>query len=592
MTRLLDAAPPAARVPPAGAGGGGYCNVSQAAALLGVSRVSVWRWIRAGRLPAARLGHRTVRIDRADVERLLAQSGAAGAPPQAGRPPAPGARLQNGGGGGAPDPDRYDFGALGEPEHLVQFYEGDAYHLDTVAAFLGAALRAGDAAIAVATAAHRAELARRLRASGVDLAAARAAGRYVALDAAQTLARILVGGAPDATRFGAVFGELLTAAAAGGRRVRVFGEMVALIVDAGDYAAALRIEALWNDLQQSHAFALLCGYSMAHLGGEAFAAVLGEVFAAHARVIPAESYTALAGQDRRRLVIELQQKARWLQAEVEARRRAEAQLLEALAAERAAREAAEASRAAAEAALRLRDEFLSIAAHELKTPITSLAGHAQLALRRLEREGQLEPERAAAALRVIAGQSRRLSRLLVQLLDTSRLDAGKLALERERTDLAELVRQVVDGARAGRDRHQIAVRTPGALEARVDPLRLEQVLVNLLDNAVKYSPDGGPVEVVLSGPEPVEDGGAGAVLTVRDRGLGIPPEHRERLFERFYQAHAGGYHSGWGLGLALSRQIVELHGGTIRAEFPPDGGTLLVVRLPLDASGPDGAATC
>jgi signal transduction histidine kinase len=110
----------------------------------------------------------------------------------------------------------------------------------------------------------------------------------------------------------------------------------------------------------------------------------------------------------------------------------------------------------------------------------------------------------------------------------------------------------------------------------VDRLRIEQVLINLLDNAIKFSPDGGPIEIDLS------SGDDGIMrLSVRDHGIGIPPEQRPRLFNRFYQAHAGDYRSGMGLGLYISRQIVELHGGSMDAEFPLDGGVRIVVSLPL-----------
>jgi signal transduction histidine kinase len=326
----------------------------------------------------------------------------------------------------------------------------------------------------------------------------------------------------------------------------------------GNHAAVVRLEELWNDLQQTHACALFCAYPLECLAGEEHAAVLGDVCAAHARVIPAESYTALpTADDRLRAIAVLQQKARSLEAAL-----------------------------AAEDALRVRDEFLSIAAHELKTPITSLSGQAQLLLRRLRRKGSLEPERLAPALETIRGQADRLARLIGRLLDISRLEAGKLALERHPTDLTGLVEQVVAGARAWSERHPITVAAPPYLEALVDPLRLEQVLTNLLDNAVKFSPDGGPVEVVLGrmGSDTVE-------LAVRDRGLGIPAEKRGQLFERFYQVHANGHRGGLGLGLYISRQIVELHGGGIRAEFPPDGGTRFVVRLPVGLEESEPAAT-
>jgi PAS domain S-box-containing protein len=242
-------------------------------------------------------------------------------------------------------------------------------------------------------------------------------------------------------------------------------------------------------------------------------------------------------------------------------------------------EAERAARAAAEAALRVRDEFLSIAAHDLRTPLTALSGYAQLLLGQLKREGQLEPERVGQALQTITDQAKKLARLLDRLLDVSRVEGDKLVLERHPTDLAGLVEQVVARARANTDRHAITLAVPASLEARVDPLRLEQVLTNLVDNAIKYSPDGGPIEVVLA--RPGDGGGAAVEMSVRDRGLGIPPEKRGQIFERFFQAHGNGHVRGLGLGLYISRQIVELHGGEIRAEFPPDGGTRFVVRLPL-----------
>jgi signal transduction histidine kinase len=224
----------------------------------------------------------------------------------------------------------------------------------------------------------------------------------------------------------------------------------------------------------------------------------------------------------------------------------------------------------------VREEFLSVASHELRTPITVLATQAQLSLRRLERDGQLSPERVAQALRTMGGQADKLARLVSQLLDISRLDGGKLTIEPELTDLVPLVDQLLAGARLISDNHTISLIAPESLTCMVDGLRLEQVISNMLDNAIKYSPGGGPIEVVL---RQADDQSVG--LSVRDHGLGVPPEKRERIFERFYQAHQNGYRHGMGLGLYVSRHIVELHGGDIQAEFPADGGTQFVVRLPV-----------
>ena len=456
-------------------------------------------------------------------------------------------------------------------EHFVQFYESDAFLLDAVTDFIATAIQAGGVGIVVATAAHHAGLRARFRAAGLAQTSASGGERYLAIDAAALLSRFRSGDTLDVARFQDVIGDIVAQAGAGGRRVHIFGEMVALLAAAGEHAAAVQLERMWNELQRTLSFSLFCAYSMQQFDGDATAQLLHAVCAEHTHVIPAESYTELATNiERLRAITMLQQKASQLEVEIGERKRAEEQLRAALVAEQAARREAE-------AALRVRDEFLAIAAHELRTPLTGLSGHAQLVLRKLKRDGQLEPERIIQALEVIAGQTDKLSRLLNQLLDISRLEAGKLAIERQPTDLVILVEQAVAAAQARDERHTIVCTAPAALVASVDPLRLEQVLVNLLDNASKHSPDGGRIDVRLA-----QSASATLDVSVRDYGSGIPPETRAQIFERFFQAHAHGHRNGLGLGLYISRQIVELHGGDIHADFPADGGTCFVVRLPIE----------
>ncbi len=229
----------------------------------------------------------------------------------------------------------------------------------------------------------------------------------------------------------------------------------------------------------------------------------------------------------------------------------------------------------------LRDEFLSIAAHELKTPLTSLRGFAQLLVRQLDKDETPDPMRLRQALSAIDQQSSKLARLVNQLLDVSRIDAGRLRLERKVADVVGIVEDVVATARVNSFRHEFTVRAPSGALALVDPLRLEQVFRNLVDNAIKYSPDGGPISIEVD-----KNREAGVVrVAVTDRGLGVPPEHRGRIFDRFHQAHPERAIGGMGLGLYISRQIVELHGGRIEAEYPDEGGTRLVVTIPSGAVG-------
>jgi signal transduction histidine kinase len=243
------------------------------------------------------------------------------------------------------------------------------------------------------------------------------------------------------------------------------------------------------------------------------------------------------------------------------------------------------ARMAAEAAIQARDEFLSVAAHELKTPLTGLRANAQLIARKLRKGGMDVPAWLADGLRIIDQQSGRLARLIGQVLDVSRLDQDKLVAERTATDLAALAEKLVAAFRARTTRHTFVLAAEPGLVADVDPTRIEQVMSNLIDNAIKYSPDGGQIDVEVCRAE-----GDRARLAVRDRGIGIPPEKREAVFARFYQAHADDHRSGLGLGLYISRQIVDMHDGTILAEFPPDGGTRFVVLLPVRSPAVQAAA--
>jgi signal transduction histidine kinase len=236
-------------------------------------------------------------------------------------------------------------------------------------------------------------------------------------------------------------------------------------------------------------------------------------------------------------------------------------------------------------AIRVRDEFMSIAAHELKTPVTATRGHAQLLLMQARRGQGLEPARLQNSLERINSQSHKLAWLIDQLLDVARLERGGLRIQPREVDLRDLIAEVMADRPEG---DRIVVRTPDwPVIVNADVGRLEQVLGNLLDNAVKFSPPEAPIELDLSEPT-----SGTARLTVRDRGLGIPTEHLSQIFDRFHQAHADSHRSGFGLGLYIAKQIVDLHSGSIQVECPSSGGTRVWVDLPLAeaAARADGAA--
>ncbi len=181
--------------------------------------------------------------------------------------------------------------------HLVELYESDELLVDSVCGFLEPVLVADDAAVVVATEAHREMFVAELEARGVDLHGTVSSGRLVMLDAAETLARIMVHGMPDPARVAQTLEPLLVGGAAGGRQVRVYGEMVALLWADGNVDAAVALESLWNRLGDSHPFSLLCAYPMAALAHEASIGPFRRMCQQHTKVIPTRGYARLTDRD-------------------------------------------------------------------------------------------------------------------------------------------------------------------------------------------------------------------------------------------------------------------------------------------------------
>lgn len=238
----------------------------------------------------------------------------------------------------------------------------------------------------------------------------------------------------------------------------------------------------------------------------------------------------------------------------------------------------------------LKSRFLSIASHELRTPVTAVSGFAQLALRDMrEKLGgpdvgaqDADHQRLMRQLTIIHDQSAKLGRLVHELLDVSRIQAGRLEFDMVRVDLGDMARAVVEQAQMTSMQHQYDVRVDGAVVPMGDRDHLEQVIANLVDNAVKYSPEGGPVRVR------VWRDGEEARLTVEDEGIGILPEQAGRIFELFFRTPEAEARRtpGIGLGLYITRGIVERHGGRIWAETGAGKCTRVHVSLPMDSASP------
>ncbi len=237
-----------------------------------------------------------------------------------------------------------------------------------------------------------------------------------------------------------------------------------------------------------------------------------------------------------------------------------------------------------ELASRLKDEFVATVSHELRTPL-----HAMLGWVRLLRSGQLAPEKRERALETVERNARVQVQLVEDLLDVSRIISGKLSLEVAPVELSALAEGVVESMRPGAEQRGLCLRAQIEPEAAVrgDPNRLSQVLGNLLGNSIKFTPPGGHVDLLLR-----NDGGWVEVV-VRDDGQGIPAQFLPHVFERFRQAGGTGARrqGGLGLGLAIVRELVELHGGTVRADSDGEGkGALFAVRLPRSTEASEGLA--
>ncbi len=223
-------------------------------------------------------------------------------------------------------------------------------------------------------------------------------------------------------------------------------------------------------------------------------------------------------------------------------------------------------------ALRVKDQFLSIVSHELRTPLTTIKGYAQMLRRRLADDP--EGERFADN---IDAQTSRLSRLVDDLLDVTRFSRGQFELMPKRMDLRSLLEEVVSRFRVVSPRHVISLEIEaGAMEGSWDCDRLEQVLNNLLGNAVKYSPEGGEIAVAARRRD------REVVVSVRDEGIGISADDRQGLFQRFFRGTSEGQEiKGLGLGLYVTRRIVEAHGGQIDVTSRPGEGSEFFFSLPL-----------
>lgn len=236
-------------------------------------------------------------------------------------------------------------------------------------------------------------------------------------------------------------------------------------------------------------------------------------------------------------------------------------------------------------ARRLKDHFLSMASHELRTPVTAIKGLTELLLRTLDARGTIDSAQLARRLSSIQREADRLAMLSMDLLDISRLHSGALPMHPETHDLTAIVAACVERQRdllGDDDRHHVALQQPThPVLVRVELIRLEQVMGNLLENAVKYSPDGGTIQVTTAVT------GQGAQIHVSDLGIGIPAADLSKIFTPFFRGSNASSQTfmGLGLGLYLSKALIEAQGGTLMMHSVEGHGTTVTVTLPIQDGG-------
>ncbi|HEV8378956.1 MAG TPA: ATP-binding protein [Tepidisphaeraceae bacterium] len=643
-----------------------YLTVGEAADFLGVSPWTLRNWDKAGRLKAVRHPKNGYRIYRQqDLEAVLDPGDAF----------APTGRTQS----------RIDWTQMGEREHFVQFYEDDAFLEDSVAGYVGTGMENDEGAVVIATRDHRVAIAKKLKARGINLNEARANGQYIALDAGETLDRFMVNGMPDAQLFMQVIGRVLRQNLEGRKRARAFGEMVAILWEQGNRAAAIRLEELWNELGRVHTFSLFCAYPMSAFSGDGQIDPLKNVCTCHTRVIPAESYASLSSpEDRLTAITLLQQKAQSLSAEIEHRKEVEKALMQRerelsdffenaqegihqvgpdgviLWANKAelnmlgygqdeyvghhiaefhvdcpsiddilrklligeslidqpsrmrckdgsikhvlinsnayfeegefihtrcftrdvttrlkVEEELRQAKVAAEEANRAKDQFLAVLSHELRTPLTPVL----MTTAMMESEPGLSP-RSREDLATIRRNIALETQLIDDLLDLSRVINGKMSLHKRDLDVHPLVRNVVE--MVGADARDKEIHIKLELKAKRDRVygdsaRLHQVIWNLLKNAIKFTPEKGRITIRTR-----NHPGGQLIIEVQDTGIGIEPLNLPSIFNAFEQGEQGTARrfGGLGLGLAISKTVVDMHQGSIVAKSEGKGqGACFTVEL-------------
>jgi signal transduction histidine kinase len=475
--------------------------------------------------------------------------------------------------------------------HAVQFYESPEYLSAVVSDFIIDGLAKGDATVVIATARHCSEFSRALREKGVDVDELRAARRLTLLSANETLSRFMLGTTPEPHAFDAVISKVIARArrASTSGAVRAYGEMVDVLWRVGNREGAITLERLWNDLEHRGAFSLLCAYSLKRFSNANDFDQFRRICDQHTRVLPSENFIGRDEPGRMLEVALLQQRAKALESELAARAALAEELRQTAERERETRSAAErerleavraradadAARRLAEEANRAKSEFLAVMSHELRTPLNAIGGYTELI--ELGIHGPVTPEQREALDRVQRSK-RLLLGLINQVLNYARIETGAVRYEVTSVPLDEVLATCGSIIAPQLRTQGLTYRYSGCdelLTVRADQEKLQQVIINLLANAVKFTERGGTISVDV---EPSE---STVTIRVRDTGIGIARDRLDVIFDPFVQIDAQYTRTrdGVGLGLAISRELTSGMGGELTVSSEVGAGSEFSVKL-------------
>lgn len=520
-------------------------TIRQAAEQLGVSTGTIRRWAQSNYITGFKVG---TRGDwRFTPESLATVTANQPTPISADTPASP----------AVPDQSALTFHTILQERqpssHFVQFYENEEFLINSLSDYVAGGLSAGEACLIIATSKHIDAVEKRLASnSEIDLSYSQWRGYYFALDAHETLAKFMVDGRPNRTKFMAVMNEVVGKIAQRQIPIRAFGEMVALLWADENQEAVIELEQLWNDLAKSYTFKLFCAYPLAAFNKQGCSSVFAKINHTHSHTLPAESYSMLGtANERRQEITALQQKAGLLDDAV-----TQCQHLSQL--------------------NESKDEFISIASHQLRTPATSVKQYTGLLL-----QGFSDPltDNQRELLELAYASNERQLKIIDDLLKVASLDAGKITLEKETCDIHTILRNVVQDQKDTIDqRHQtLTITIAGELNTLADPRYLRMVFENLLSNASKYSLTNAALKISTRHDHD------NVYIDFSDNGIGISPEDQPRLFQKF--SRINNVHSrtvdGNGLGLYWSKKIIDLHNGKLSLTSQAEAGSTFSVQLPI-----------